>query len=175
MIRQASEKDIKRIAEIYEAIHDREEAGLTTIGWTRGVYPTEETARTAVQRGDMFVCEVDETDGRIVAAVINQIQVPEYVNCDWENDAPDEAVMVLHTLVVDPAAQGGGYGDSFVRFYEEYAAEQGCPYLRMDTNARNARARAFYAKRGYAEPGIVDCIFNGIPGVKLVCLEKRLV
>lgn len=53
----------------------------------------------------------------------------------------------------------------------EYA---GCPYLRMDTNARNLRARELYAKLGYAEPGIVGRTFNGIPGVRLVCLEKRL-
>ena len=59
-------------------------------------------------------------------------------------------------------------------FYEEYAAACGCPYLRMDTNARNHRARALYGRLGYAEVGILPCEFNGIPGVDLVCLEKRL-
>ncbi len=44
----------------------------------------------------------------------------------------------------------------------------------MDTNARNQAARALYARLGYQEPGIVDCVFNGIPGVQLVCLEKTL-
>lgn len=82
--------------------------------------------------------------------------------------------MVLHTLVVDPLAQGRGYGRSFVAFYEAYARAHGCPYLRMDTNAKNLAARRMYAKLGFSEPGIVDCVFNGIPGVKLVCLEKTL-
>ena len=44
MIRKATEKDIKAIAEIYEDIHTEEEAGNLTIGWERGVYPTEATA-----------------------------------------------------------------------------------------------------------------------------------
>lgn len=50
----------------------------------------------------------------------------------------------------------------------------GCPYLRMDTNARNKTARKLYAGLGYWEAGIMPCVFNGIPGVQLVCLEKKL-
>ena len=59
-------------------------------------------------------------------------------------------------------------------FYEEYARENGCPYLRMDTNARNLAARRLYAYLGYWEAGIVPCVFNGIQDVQLVCLEKKL-
>ena len=46
--------------------------------------------------------------------------------------------------------------------------------LRMDTNERNAAARSLYAGLGYKEVGIVSCDFNGIPGIRLVCLEKLL-
>ena len=48
MIRKATENDIKAIAEIYEDIHTEEEAGNLTIGWERGVYPTEKTAADSV-------------------------------------------------------------------------------------------------------------------------------
>ena len=44
----------------------------------------------------------------------------------------------------------------------------------MDTNAVNTAARTLYKKLGYTEVGIVPCVFNGIPDVKLVCLEKLL-
>ncbi len=44
----------------------------------------------------------------------------------------------------------------------------------MDTNAKNAAARRLYQKLGYGEPDIVPCTFNGIPGVQLVLLEKKL-
>ncbi len=44
----------------------------------------------------------------------------------------------------------------------------------MDTNVVNMRARQMYANLGYDEVGVVDCVFNGIPEVKLVCLEKYL-
>ena len=44
----------------------------------------------------------------------------------------------------------------------------------MDTNARNMGARKLYQHLGYEEVGIVECVFNGIPNVQLVCLEKYL-
>ena len=82
--------------------------------------------------------------------------------------------MRLHTLVVSPSASGKGYGKKFVKFYEDYVLSHGCPELRMDTNARNAAARGLYKKLGYKEIGIVPTVFNGIPDVQLVLLEKHL-
>ena len=44
----------------------------------------------------------------------------------------------------------------------------------MDTNADNLAARALYRKLGYNEVAIVPTVFNGIAGVSLVLLEKKL-
>ena len=170
--RIATMRDLDRIEEIYSQIHDEEEAGRAAIGWIRAIYPTRSTAETAIQRGTMFVEEVD--DRVVAAAKIDQEQVPEYADAAWTVAAPESRVLVLHTLVVSPAESGKGYATAFVRFYEEVARERGCPYLRMDTNARNAAARALYRKLGYREIDTVSCVFNGIPGVRLVCLEKTL-
>ena len=172
MIRKASETDIPAVAAIYDKLHTEEENGRATIGWIRGVYPTEDTARLALCRDDLFVME---DDGRIVgAAIINQTQVDAYEGGQWQYEAEAAEVMVLHTLVIAPAKARKGYGKDFVAFYEQYALQNGCPYLRMDTNARNTRARALYTSLGYTEPDIVPCVFNGIPGVQLVLLEKKL-
>lgn len=171
-IRKATENDIDSIAKIYEAIHDEEEKGMAVIGWKRNVYPTRKTAEDGVKRGDLFVLEDEESV--MAAAVINQIQVAEYRYAAWKHTADDAEVMVLHALVVDPHRKGRGYGKAFVSFYEDYAREHHCVTLRMDTNARNAGARNLYHKLGYEEIGIVTCIFNGIPDVQLVCLEKYL-
>ena len=59
-------------------------------------------------------------------------------------------------------------------FYEDYALREGCPILRLDTNAVNSIARKMYPSLGYREAGIVPCIFNGIPDVQLVLFEKSL-
>lgn len=172
-IRLATAADIPAVAAIYERIHDAEEAGRMTIGWQRGVYPTAATARAALAAGDLFVLE--DGGAIAVAARINREQVPVYAQVDWRYKAADSEVMVLHTLTVDPKRAGKGHGRRFLEFYEAYALEHGCPVLRIDTNARNAAARAMYARHGYIESGIVPTVFNGIPGVDLVCMEKRLV
>ena len=170
ILRKATEEDIPAVAEIFEHVIDREETVKVNVGWKRGVYPTEDTAREALAAGDLYVLE---DDGRIVATGrINQAQVPEYALAGWTTDNPDDKVMVLHTLAVEPSASGHGYGTKFVAFYEKHAKETGCAALRMDTNEINKPARALYARLGYREVGIVPCSFNGIPGVQLVCLEK---
>lgn len=171
LIRKATHTDISAIEQIYSDIHTCEENGETAIGWIRDVYPTRATAQAALLRDDLFV---GEADGEIVgAAVINQVQVEEYVYGSWHYKAADEEVAVLHTLVISPKASGKGYGREFVSFYEEYALENNCPYLRIDTNERNVRARAMYKKLGYTEVGVVPCDFNGIKGVNMVLLEKK--
>ena len=170
--RKATESDIDAIAEIYEEIHDEIEAGRIVNGWVRGVYPIRLDAEEALEKGELFV---EEEAGRIVAVGrINREQMDAYAQADWAWDAPADQVLVLHTLAVSPGAAGRGYGTAFVRFYEEQARERGCLYLRMDTGEVNQAARSLYKKLGYREAGIVPTVFNGIPGIHLVCLEKRI-
>lgn len=171
-ILKAKETDIDDIERIYEHIHDEEENGRAVIGWIRNVYPVRRTAEDALSRNDLFVMK--EKNEFVAAAIINQIQVEEYKYARWRVEAEDSEVMVLHCLAVEPSKKNKGYGKKFVAFYEDYARRCGCSSLRMDTNARNTRARKLYQKLGYEETGIVKCTFNGIPDIQLVCLEKDL-
>lgn len=171
-IRRARPSDLPAVAAIYERIHDLEEQGLSTIGWIRGVYPTLATAEEALGREALFVMK---DAGELVAcAKIDQQQVPEYSDCPWMYDAAPEEVLVIHTLVVHPDARRKGYAKAFIAFYEEMARDLDVPCLRLDTNETNAVARAMYRELGYHTAGIIKCNFNGIPNVRLVCLEKKL-
>ena len=172
-IRLATAVDIPAIAAIYGAIHDREARGEVVIGWQRDIYPTADTAREAVLAREMYVLE--DSAGRVAASArINRRQMPAYAQVDWRYPADDDRVLVLHTLTVDPACGRRGYARQFIAFYEALAARLGCTALRIDTNAKNAVARATYARLGYIESGVIPCEFNGIPGVRLVCLEKTV-
>ena len=170
--RKATWDDLDAITRIYDRSHDAEEAGLTTTGWVRGIYPVREVAEAALKRGDLYLAEY--CDRVVATGVINKIQVDVYSCCDWKYKAPDDKVCVLHTLAVDPDARGFGIGPAFVRFYEELAGAWDCEVLKIDTNARNAAARKMYAKLGYTETDIVPTVFNGIAGVDLVLMEKKL-
>ena len=164
MIREARPVDLDAIERIYDNIHAAEESGKVKIGWISGVYPVRATAEEAIRRRDMFVA----------AAIINKTQVDVYKGANWSFEADDDEVCVLHTLVVEPSCSGRGVGSRFVEFYEKYALSRHCTVLRIDTNAINSAARRLYAKLGYREADIVPCVFNGIPNVNLVLLDKKL-
>ena len=170
MFRKANMDDLDSIAAVYEKTHDAEEAGLTTTGWKREIYPTRQTAIDSLERDDMYVAELEGSAA--AAGIINQIQVDVYAGCDWVYKGPDDDVSVLHTLAVDPDARGMGIGPAFVRYWENLAADEGCSILRIDTNAINKRARAMYAKLGYTETDIVHTVFNGLKDIDLVLMEK---
>ena len=171
-IRKAQWSDLDPVAQLYDEIHDAEAAGRLTTGWLRGIYPVRRTAELALQRGDLYVLE----DGASLlgAAVINQLQVDVYAGAPWQYDTEDDAVCVLHTLVISPRAERRGLGSAFVHYYEDYARAHGCAELRIDTNARNLAARKLYKQLGYQEIAVVPTVFNGIPDVDLVLLEKHL-
>lgn len=172
IIRKAEARDLDAIESIYNKILLKEEKGEVTTGWERGIYPRRETAEAALKREDMFVIE---DDGAFVSAgIINKEQVDVYAKANWKFAAKDSEVMVLHTLVIDPDKSGRGYGKRFVDFYEDYARENGCKYLRMDTNEKNKVARSLYTKLGFNEIDCLPCIFNGLEGVNLILFEKKL-
>ena len=172
MIRKAKAADIDAIVSIYDEIIDAEEAGLTATGWIRGFYPLRSVPEAALERDDLFVIE---EDGEIKGSgIINHIQAAEYRLAPWEHEADPENVCVLHTLTISPRAFGRGLGKSFVAFYEAYAREHGCFELQIDTNLKNLPARSLYRKLGYKEIAVVPTVFNGIPNVQLVLLEKHL-
>ena len=176
MIRKATIRDLDAVASVYDHIHSAEESGAITTGWIRGIYPVRETASAALSRGDLFV-QTDEIQGKetvVGTAILNQVQVDVYKDASWRYDVPDSQVMVLHTLAIDTNVKGCGYGRKFEEYYRQYAIKNGCRYLRIDTNVRNSDARGFYKKLGYEEVDILPCEFNGIPGVELVLLEKKI-
>ena len=97
-IRKATEADIPAVTAIYDALLDREEQGLLTTGWPRGVYPTEQTARDSLAAGTLYVLE----DGGVKAECV----------------VTDEGggILELKNLAVEPEAQRKGYGKALIDF-----------------------------------------------------------
>lgn len=172
ILRKAEARDLDAIESIYNKILLKEEEGEVTTGWERGIYPRRETAEAALKKEEIFVIE-DERE-LVGAGIINKEQVDVYAKAKWKFAAKDSEVMVLHTLVINPDKSGRGYGKRFVDFYEDYAREKGCKYLRMDTNVKNKPARSLYKKLGYEEIDCLPCLFNGLEGVNLILFEKKL-
>lgn len=171
-IRKATAADLDAVAAIYDAILDEEErGGKSWTNWARGVYPVREDAEGALNADTLWV---GEEDGRLCGAVIlNHVQLPEYAHIAWTIPAEGEEVLVIHTLVVDPAQAGRGLGRQFVAFAEQHARDLGCTVMRLDTYEGNAPAAGLHRKLGYRQAGVTQFNFHGIVE-NLILFEKAM-
>jgi GNAT superfamily N-acetyltransferase len=60
---------------------------------------------------------------------------------------------IVEDVVVAPARQGNGIGQAMMRFALERCCEKGCYKLMLSSNAKRARAHAFYESLGYERHG----------------------
>lgn len=59
----------------------------------------------------------------------------------------------LYNIVVDPSHQGGGLGSILLAACERHAVERGCQRIHLEVRQDNAKAIAFYERRGYQAAG----------------------
>lgn len=171
-IRPATAADLTQTVRIYEELFDREELVGGSTNWQRGIYPTADTARAALEAGWLFI---GEEGNRLWGSVIlNTVQLPEYDAISWPVSAPPEAVLVLHTLCIRPDRAGRGLARQMVAFCEEEARRQGKAVLRLDTWEGNLSANRLYRSAGYTLAGSTEFFFQGYIEETLNCYEKAL-
>ena len=111
------------------------------------------------QQDELFVLAEKET-GKIlsVGALLHEDE-------RW----PDVAsAYYLHHLASDPDAKG--MGSIFLQKAEEYTAQQGKAYMRLDSAIGNKNLETYYASRGYQPAGYCkDGLYEG------VLREKKLI
>lgn len=83
-------------------------------------------------------------------------------------DAEADAVRV-NNLVVEPAAQGRGYGRVLMEFAEDVAREKGIGSMALFTNVKMHENIGLYLKLGYVETGR-----KGEDGYERVYFRKQL-
>ena len=172
MIRLAAAADLPAVAALYSAIFDREESGPAYTNWQRGKYPTESTARQALEAGTLYVGEEDGTLWGVVN--LNGLQLPEYDAIPWSIPAREDQVGVIHTLCILPRLSGRGYARTLVAFCEAEARRLGKTVIRLDTWEGNLPANSLYAALGYHLAGATEFFFQGFIRETLNCYEKAL-
>ncbi|MHC1721697.1 MAG: GNAT family N-acetyltransferase [Aminipila sp.] len=174
MIRKATQEDLNTVEQIYNEILENEEKTTSYTNWQKGLYPTINTAKNALEAGTLFVGE--EEDRSLYGCVIlNHIQPEEYKNITWNVDNVNEKeVLVIHTLCIRPQNAGQGRGREFVNFAEQYGKEIGCKVIRLDTYEKNKPASMLYGKLGYTFVGSLLFHFEKVIWEKLICFEKTI-
>ena len=172
MIRKATPGDIEAVEQIYTELLTFEKNGVSYSNWQLGIYPTEETARKAMEEETLFVLE---EEGEICASIIlNQEQADFYNDIPWRYEAAPNEVFVIHTLCVPPSRSGKGYATALIDFTKEYAAGEGAKVIRLDTYAGNEPAKTLYQKKGFRIAGCCESVLEGLIPEELVLLEYLL-
>lgn len=171
MIRKANINDLEKIEKLYSDVLDYEETHHFS-HWKRGLYPTINTAKTAIENGTMFVGE----DNQVLfgSVILNQNQAPEYKNMNWTYKVPDEEILVVHTLCISPFFQKQGKGSELLNFAQDYAKNLGCKYIRLDTHQDNMPAFNLYIKSGFNYVGTAPFAMDYGNIENLKCLDKKL-
>ena len=57
-VRAAEDRDVERVAMLYEKLHDYLETHENHPRWKRGIYPTKANAEEGFQKRELYVAEV---------------------------------------------------------------------------------------------------------------------
>jgi GNAT superfamily N-acetyltransferase len=146
---QAETEDLGTILGIFdEAI-----AGMVAQGNVKqwGTTPFSEVPR-AVERFREWLATstfyVAVKEEKAVGAICVNCSYPAYC---WQ-DAPENCAYV-HPFATSPSVRGQGVGRVLLRFAEEYARQQGKPYLRLDCFAEMPKLLAYYESEGFVRCG----------------------
>ena len=158
----ASAEDAEQVGNIYDAVNDYFERheNYCYPNWQKGKYPVRKDAQRAVENRTLYVL-IAET-GIAVAVIIDHSQHPEYKKITWTLQVPDDCVMTIHTVVVDPDYRGRGFGEKLVRFGIDFCKNSGAKTIRLDTHYKNIPARRLYEKCGFISLGCHKAFVDGV-------------
>lgn len=162
VIEKGAPKDIDELTALYDELNDYFAATKNYAGWIKGVYPVRETAVQGIQEETLFVLRMDNAIAGTV--ILNHKPEEAYHQAKWRVDADYSDIIVIHTLAVHPRFMKKGVGVALMNFAKQYATEQNCKAIRLDTSVDNLPAIALYERLGYHYVGTVDLGLN-VPGL----------
>jgi GNAT superfamily N-acetyltransferase len=147
MIRKANLNDLDAIEDAYNEHFQYEIDHQAYTVFKKGVYPTRADAERAIGAGAMFIYE--ENGLLCGSLILDKKQPVEYANILWKVDCAEREVMVIHLLMVRPQMSGRGIGSALIKYAVEFARNDGCKALRLDTGGQNIPAVALYEKNEF--------------------------
>ncbi len=173
VIEKAKESDLEKVAQTYEILIRHEMKNGSYTNWVLGLYPTVETAKKAFLADSLYVLRHED---RVVGSmIVNKLQLDDYRKIEWEYEADDDKVIVVHTLCIIPECAGMGFGRKMIEYASSLGISDGCTVMRLDTYAGNYPAQKFYERLGFRISGVLPVIFMGVIPEDLMFLEKKLI
>ena len=140
--------------------------------WVYGKHPTDESLRTHIGNGEMYVL----TDGDQIAgmAAIVMHQKPDYEPVEWKEKLANDQVATLHLLAVCPGYRGRELGSTILEKAIGLAKQAGKKAMRLDVLESNLPARHLYEKAGFILRGKQRWYAENTGWIDFLLYEKTL-
>ena len=150
-LEQATQKDFEAIVAFYDDVTVRTPDMAVYARWIKGKHPTQESIRTYIDEGSMYLYR--EEGGIVGAMAVTMYQGEDYHAIEWARQVGDDEVAVIHILAVSPDKQGEGIGSEMIREAIRMALSKGMKAIRLDALASNKPAHRIYERLGFEYRG----------------------
>ena len=169
---RAEEKDFSAIKQLYWDAIDCMDANNASIGWRKGIYPSDEFIKESIAKGEMFVLKDDES--LLAVVILNSVCNEGYKNIKWTYDFSEDEILVPHALAVRADIRGRGVGKTFIENISALGRKEGKKAVRLDIMGNNSFAEKLYLKTGFVFAGEEDMYYKEAGWAKFRMFEKLL-
>lgn len=137
MIRNATEKDIPKLVEMGQALHDESTYSHVEYSPER----VAETCRLMIANGFLVVAE---KAGEVIGVMMGDVYIPWYTN---------ERMGIDYTLYITPEHRNGLIAVKMIKRFEEWCISMGAKQIRPGIGTGNPSAIRLYKALGYKSVG----------------------
>ncbi len=154
--------------DLIDVMRDRRDS----VGWIKGVYPSEAMLRAALEKGEL--CALVENGEYLAAVILNSSCNEDYAGVPWRLSASMEETLIPHAFAVRPDLQGKGLGRALLSEMEELGRKAGKKAMRLDVLGRNRAAIGLYRSAGFSEIERKNLYYDDTGWTEFVLFEKEL-
>lgn len=153
----AAPEDFPRVRAFYHSIIDEMQHLPWFPCWEKEVYPTDDSLRGYINRGEMRLLTID---GEIAAAAAldNDLDCGDEIS--WPSGASEGEYATLNMVAVHPRFARQGLGKQIVSHLMNLAREQGLRALRLDVVDINEPAKRLYTGLGFRYVSSTTTVFD---------------
>lgn len=151
MLKRAENKDIIELEKFYKYVADNTENMDKYGKWIYGQHPTDEMIQGYITNENMYYAE--ENGMIIAAAAVTFFQNENYHPVQWNVEAEDNEIAVIHILCINPDKQGCGLAKKIVNEIIEIAKAKNMKAVRLDALCCNKPAHRLYESCGFIKCG----------------------
>lgn len=145
-------EDFDKLVAFYKHVIDNTDTMPIFCRWVYGLHPDDELITEYINSDSMYLVE---EDGRIIAAAaVTPNQDEDYHEIQWDIEAKDDEVSVIHILCVDPLIQHRGIAKIFVREIMAFCKATGKKAIRLDSLDTNKPSQKLYESLGFLRHGV---------------------